>query len=83
MSRIVDLPKGRKQDKVFTRDWFQWMTALLPGSQTADDDKRLEALFSEQVRHPGASRLAHSSAVQVDLLLFRNVFHRFPQPIGF
>jgi hypothetical protein len=35
-------------------------------------------LFSQQMRHPGAGRLAHSSAIQIDLLIFGNILERFP-----
>ena len=38
---------------------------------TADDNERVESLFSQLQRHPGAGRFACSSAVEINVLVFR------------
>jgi hypothetical protein len=45
--------------------WLQGLTRLLPGRHPSYEDERIESLFSQLQRHPGAGRFACSSTVNV------------------
>ncbi len=57
--------------KVFVRHGLKRISCFAPSPEAADDYKRSEPIFSQQMRHPGAGCLAQSSAIQVDVLVVR------------
>jgi len=67
--------EGRQMDEIVVWHRLQRFSRLTPCRQPADDDKRIESLFSQQVRHPGARGLARSSTVDVDVLILRKIFN--------
>jgi len=56
------------------RDRLDGLTGLAPGGETADDDKSVESLFAQQMRHTGAGGFALSSTVEVDVFVLRKIF---------
>jgi hypothetical protein len=63
--------KGRKMHEVVLRHRFDRVPGFAPGCQATDDHEGVETLFSEEVRHTGARGFALSSAVEVDVFVFR------------
>jgi hypothetical protein len=73
----------REFDQIVVRHGFERMSRLTPSLQTAGDDERLESLFLQEMRHPGAGRFARSSTVEINLLILGQVLDLFQQVVGF
>lgn len=70
-----------KMHEVRRRDRLHRLTGLTPGRETADDDKRVESLFAQQIRHTGAGGFALSSTVEVDVFVLGKSFDFFGEVI--
>src|ERR1700685_3010319 len=57
--------------------------SFFPRHYAAHEDERVESLFSQLQRHPGAGRFARSSAVEVDVLVLRENLEFFGKIVGF
>jgi hypothetical protein len=75
--------KHGKLDQVVVRHGFEPMSSLAPCPQTADDDERLESLCLQEMRHPGASRFARSSTVEINFPVLGQVLNFFLEVVGF
>ena len=75
--------KHGKLDHVVVRHGFERMSCLAPCPQTTGDDKRLETLFVQEMRHPGASRFTRSSTVEINLSILGQVLDLFLEFVGF
>ena len=75
--------KHRKLDQVVVRNGFERMSSLAPCPQATGDDKRFETLFVQEMRHPGASRFARSSTVEINLSILGQVLDLFLEVVGF
>ena len=64
-------------------NWFQGLSGGPPGMQAAIDHERVESMFSQQVRHPGAGRFARSSTVEINLFVPGQMLYFFGQIVGF
>ncbi len=60
--------------QIIFRHRLDGFSGFAPGGEAADDHKRVEPFFPQQMRHTGAGGLACSSAVQVDVFVFGKVF---------
>jgi hypothetical protein len=58
-------------------------SGFAPRRQTANDYERVESLVHQQVRHPGARSFACSSTVEVNVLVFGQVFDLFLKIVRF
>ena len=74
--------EGGKVHEIGLRDRLDGLTGLAPGGQTTHDDKRVETLLAQQMRHTGAGGFALSSAVEVDVFVFRKSFDFVGEVIG-
>src|SRR5271165_5640823 len=81
--RRLSLGEGRQLYQVVVGHWLQRLTSLLPRRHAAYDDERVESLFSQLQRHPGAGRFARSSAVEIYILFFGKKFEFFGKVVGF
>lgn len=68
--------------EVGLRDGLNGLTGLAPGGQTTNDDKRVESLIKQQMRHTGAGGFALSSTVEVDVFVLRKSFDFVGKVIG-
>jgi hypothetical protein len=59
------------------------MTCFPPRGQSSDDDERVESIFPQLQRHPGAGRFACSSTVDVNILIFWEGFDLLSKVVGF
>jgi hypothetical protein len=59
------------------------LTCLLPRRYSAHEDERVESLFSQLQRHPGAGRFACSSTVQINVLVLGQNFEFLGEIVGF
>ncbi len=50
-------------EKIFGRHGLKRISGFAPSREAADDHKRIEPIFPQQMRHPGAGCLAQSSAI--------------------
>jgi len=62
---------------------LQRLTSLLPGRYPAHKDERIEPLFSQLQRHPGAGRFPSSSAVEIYILVFGKNFEFLDKVVRF
>ena len=77
------LGKCRQLYQIIFRHRLQMSAGFAPCGETANDDKRVEAFFLQQMRHPGAGRFACSSTVEVNVLIFGEIFDLLVQIVGF
>lgn len=56
-------------NQVIVRHGFNWLAGFAPCAQAANNYERIEALFPQQVRHPGARNFAYSSTVDVNVFV--------------
>jgi hypothetical protein len=68
--------------QIIVRHRFGRLTRLPPRRQPAHDHERIESLFPQQMRHPGAGRFPRSSAVQINIFVFGQLFQFFRQMVG-
>ncbi len=61
--------EGREMHEVARRHRFDRISGFAPGREAAHDDKRVESLLPQQMRHTGAGGFARSSTVQKDVLV--------------
>ncbi len=61
--------EGRETHEVARRHRFDWISGFAPGREAAHDDKRVESLLQQQMRHTGAGGFARSSTVQKNVLV--------------
>ena len=62
--------RERRQLYEVTRGYrLERLACLLPGSHPAHDNERVESLFPELQRHPGAGRFACSSTVDINVFI--------------
>lgn len=80
--RCSRLGKCRQLDQVVLGDRLQWLTGFSPGREAADNYKRVEAFFLQQMRHPGACPFARSSAVDVNVLVFGEILDLLFEIVG-
>jgi len=69
-------------DEIAFRHCFNGVACLAPGCQATDNHEGVETLFSEEVRHTGARCFAQSSAVEVDVFVFRKLSNFDRQIVG-
>ena len=50
-------------EKIFGRHGLKRISGFAPSREAADDHKRIEPIFPQQMRHPGAGRFAQSGAI--------------------
>ena len=61
---------------------LQRETRLPPRRQSAHYNERFESGFPQQMRHPGASRFACSSAVEINIPGLAEILDLFRQVVG-
>src|SRR5260370_35618000 len=64
------------------RHGLERLARFAPGGETADDYERIESLFPQLVRHPGAGRFARSSTVEKNVVVPRQDLQLFRQVVG-
>jgi len=77
------LRKGWQLYEVTRGHRLQRLPCFLPRRYPPNDDERIEALFSQLQRHPGAGGFAGSSTVEVDVLVFGNGLEFLGKIVGF
>jgi hypothetical protein len=77
------LGKSRQLYQIVLGHRFHWLPGCPPCPQPADDHVRIEPMFSEQVRHPGACAFARSSTVQIYLPILRKVLNLLLEIVRF
>ena len=77
------LGKGWQLHQITWGHGLQWLACLLPGRHAADDDERVESLFPQLQRHPGAGCLAGSSTVDINVLILGKGLEFLGKIIGF
>ena len=70
-------------DRAKAEPQVERVAGLGPAAESADNHVSLEAVFDECMRHPGASGFAHSSAVDKNVLVGRELRERGSQVAGF
>ncbi len=73
-AELQGLAERRQLHQIILRDRFNWLAGFAPGSKASDNHERVEAFFPKQVRHPGASRFARSSTVEINVFVFGKIF---------
>src|SRR5438067_6362668 len=68
-SRNEGLTECRQQNHILGRYRLQRIPRLTPGAESAHDHIGIESVLDQVMRHPGAGRFPHSSAVNVNLLV--------------
>ncbi len=68
--------------QVTLRHNFKRKSGFAPGGEAADHHVRVKSFFPQYVRHTGAGGFAHSSAVEVDLLVARQIVEHIAQAVG-
>ena len=61
----------RQFHQIFSGHGFDRLPGFAPGGKASHQNKRIESLLAEYVRHPGAGGLACSSAVEINIPIFR------------
>jgi len=74
-SGLRRLAKRRQLHQIIMRHWLERVPGFPPCREPADYDKRVKSSFPQQVRHPGAGRFAHSSTVEINVLIFGQLFN--------
>src|SRR5581483_3591067 len=80
---MANSAEGRQVDEVVLGDGLERVSGFAPGLQPAYEYERIESLFSEQMRHPGARGFACSSAIDINVFVARQVLYFFLEVIGF
>jgi len=76
------LGECREFDQVILRHGLEVTASFAPGGEASDDHERVESIFPQYVRHPGARGFAGSSTVQVNILVLWEILHLFFEIVG-
>jgi hypothetical protein len=80
-SRVSTLTaEGREMYQIALRNHFHWLTRFPPGGQTTGNNKSVESLLPQEIRHTGAGSFALSSTVKIDVLVLGKP-HDFPREV--
>ncbi len=79
---LTMLGKCRQLHQIVFRHGLEWLPGLAPGGEPADDHECVEPFLSQQMRHPGAGRLARSSTVEINVFVLGKVLDFFLQIVG-
>lgn len=74
--------ESREVHEVGLRDGLNRFTGLTPSCEATNDDKRVESLLAQQMRHTGAGGFALSSTVEVDVFILRKIFDLVGEVVG-
>jgi hypothetical protein len=72
--------ESRQMYQIALRNHLHWLTRFSPSCQTTGDDKSVEPLLSQEIRHTGAGSFALSSTVKIDILVLGKP-HDFPREV--
>ena len=77
------ISKGWQLNQVTLGDSFNWLSGFAPCRESTGNHERAKSLLPEHQRHPGAGRLARSSAVHINILVGWQSFELLGQTIWF
>ncbi len=78
-----DSRKRRQLYQIIPGYGLRRISSFAPGRQSADNYERVESVFPQHMRHPGAGRFALSSTVDINVFVLGQGLEFFGQIIWF